>query len=76
MVYVTFVVWSRDKMANMQLLFLLYLVAVTCCARCYAKHDFVKNKEVRLSEIVTPPRQIKAAAWEGLPYVLCHCERA
>lgn len=70
--------WSfaQNKMANIQLLFLTFLIAVTRCAWSYAKHDFVRNKEVRLSKIVAPAGKWKQPQWEGLPYVLLsRCKR-
>ena len=45
-------------------------------ARPHAKHDFVKNKEVGLNEIVAPLRQIKAntARWVLPPVLRIHRE--
>lgn len=47
-------VLGEKQSPTIELLRLWFLVAVTRSASCYAKHDFAKNKEVGLSEIVPP----------------------
>lgn len=73
-VYASFVVCSEVlpdiKWQTFNCFFPLLVVAVTCSAWCYAKHDFIKNKEVRLSEVVTPQAN-ECQPQPGNVYLMC-----